>query len=59
MTKWINQNDILAHPNIHVFIIQGGSLSLAESIWHGVPIIGIPLIVDQFRVRTNHVLSIV
>ncbi|XP_052871386.1 UDP-glucosyltransferase 2-like, partial [Anopheles cruzii] len=46
---WMPQNALLAHPKLRLFITHSGLLSTQEAIWHGVPIIGFPVFVDQFK----------
>ncbi|KAJ0172133.1 hypothetical protein K1T71_012106 [Dendrolimus kikuchii] len=48
IVKWAPQPSILAHPNCVLFITHGGLLSTTETVYFGVPIIGIPIFADQF-----------
>ncbi|XP_055848943.1 UDP-glycosyltransferase UGT5-like [Episyrphus balteatus] len=48
ISDWFPQDDVLAHPNVKLFITHGGLLSTTESIYHGKPFIGIPIFGDQF-----------
>ncbi|KFO28211.1 UDP-glucuronosyltransferase 2B31 isoform X1 [Fukomys damarensis] len=45
--KWIPQNDLLGHPKTKVFVTHGGTNGIYEAIYHGVPMVGIPLFYDQ------------
>nr|XP_027223453.1 UDP-glucuronosyltransferase 2B19-like [Penaeus vannamei] len=47
MRKWLPQQDILAHPNVRVFISHGGLLSTQESFYHSTPVLAIPIFADQ------------
>ncbi|XP_002000242.2 UDP-glucosyltransferase 2 [Drosophila mojavensis] len=48
ISKWFPQPDILAHPNVKLFITHGGLLSTMESIYFGKPVLGLPVFYDQF-----------
>ncbi|KAH8248174.1 hypothetical protein KR038_003989, partial [Drosophila bunnanda] len=45
--KWFPQPDILAHPNVKMFITHGGLLSTTESVYFGKPVLGLPCFYDQ------------
>ncbi|XP_046981243.1 UDP-glucosyltransferase 2-like [Schistocerca americana] len=45
--KWFPQNDILGHKKVVLFISHGGIHSLQEAVYHGVPVLGIPILGDQ------------
>ncbi|XP_058238734.1 UDP-glucuronosyltransferase 2C1-like isoform X2 [Hemibagrus wyckioides] len=44
---WIPQNDLLGHPKTKAFITHGGTNGIYEGIYHGVPMVGLPLFADQ------------
>ncbi|XP_026808482.1 UDP-glucuronosyltransferase 2A2-like isoform X1 [Rhopalosiphum maidis] len=45
--KWMPQRDILAHPNVKLFISHGGLLGTTEAVYEGVPILSMPMFGDQ------------
>ncbi|KAM5159537.1 UDP-glucuronosyltransferase 2B17-like isoform 2-T2 [Callospermophilus lateralis] len=45
--EWIPQNDLLGHPKTKAFITHGGTNGVYEAIYHGIPMVGIPLFADQ------------
>ncbi|XP_061679884.1 UDP-glucuronosyltransferase 2C1-like isoform X2 [Syngnathoides biaculeatus] len=47
LVNWLPQNDLLAHPKTRVFVTHGGINGVQEAIYHGVPIVGLPLFFDQ------------
>ncbi|KAL0810812.1 hypothetical protein ABMA28_010124 [Loxostege sticticalis] len=48
ISKWLPQSDLLRHPKLKLFITQGGLQSTDEAITAGVPLIGIPMLGDQW-----------
>ncbi|XP_065525750.1 UDP-glucuronosyltransferase 1A1-like isoform X4 [Lathamus discolor] len=47
LTKWLPQNDLLAHPKTRAFITHGGSHGIYEGICNAVPMVLMPLFGDQ------------
>ena len=48
LMKWLPQKDILGHPKTRAFVAHGGTNGMYEAICHGVPVVGLPLLFDQF-----------
>lgn len=46
--KWLPQSDILAHPNLVLFIAHGGLFGTIEASHRGVPVLFIPFFADQY-----------
>ncbi|KAK8394676.1 hypothetical protein O3P69_005862 [Scylla paramamosain] len=47
LSKWLPQQDILGHPQLRLFITHGGLLSLQEATYHSVPVLGMPVAMEQ------------
>nr|XP_040037943.1 UDP glucuronosyltransferase 5 family, polypeptide D1 isoform X1 [Gasterosteus aculeatus aculeatus] len=48
IVDWMPQKDLLGHPQTKVFVAHGGTNGVQEAIFHGVPVLGIPLFFDQY-----------
>ncbi|CAN9510832.1 unnamed protein product [Ophioblennius macclurei] len=59
---WLPQNDLLGHPKTRLFVAHGGTNGLQEAIYHGVPLVGLPLLFDQpdnfFRMEARGVAKV-
>ena len=47
ISKWLPQDDVLAHPNIKLFISHCGLGGVVEAKYHAVPIVAVPMFADQ------------
>ncbi|CAG0917579.1 unnamed protein product [Notodromas monacha] len=56
LSTWLPQQDLLGHKRIKAFITHGGLLSTQEAIYHGVPLVGLPVGADQ-HMNMEHVLA--
>jgi UDP:flavonoid glycosyltransferase YjiC (YdhE family) len=45
---WIPQNDVLGHVNTRAFVTHVGHNGMFEAAYHRVPMVGAPLLYDQF-----------
>nr|XP_017087342.2 UDP-glycosyltransferase UGT5-like [Drosophila bipectinata] len=46
--RWMPQADILAHPNVKMFLSHGGPNGFQEALQYGVPVLGMPVYGDQY-----------
>ncbi|XP_056144824.1 UDP-glucuronosyltransferase 2A2-like [Lampris incognitus] len=62
LLDWLPQNDLLGHPKTRVFVAHGGTNGVQEAIYHGVPLVGLPLMFDQqdnlFRMKARGVAKV-
>lgn len=43
----------LAHPNVRAFLGHGGTNGVYECLFHGVPVVGMPLFGDHYDAMTR------
>lgn len=48
LRDWIPQNDLLAHSKVRAFVSHVGMNGMYEALYHGVPVVAVPLYADQF-----------
>ncbi|KAM7415575.1 hypothetical protein PAMA_017880 [Pampus argenteus] len=62
LLDWLPQNDLLGHPKTRVFVAHGGTNGVQEAVYHGVPLLGLPLMFDQhdnfFRMEVRGVAKV-
>ncbi|XP_068151168.1 UDP-glucosyltransferase 2-like [Drosophila tropicalis] len=46
-SKWVPQDDILAHPKLKLFITHAGKGGITEAQYHGKPMLALPVFGDQ------------
>ncbi|CAC5399672.1 UGT [Mytilus coruscus] len=47
LLPWLPQNDLLGHVKTKLFITHCGKSSVFEALYHGIPMIGFPIVHDQ------------
>ncbi|XP_022080513.1 2-hydroxyacylsphingosine 1-beta-galactosyltransferase-like [Acanthaster planci] len=55
LATWLPMNDVLGHPKTKVLVNHGGTSTVLESIYHGVPMVLIPLANDMFDITDRAV----
>ncbi|XP_046661359.1 UDP-glucosyltransferase 2-like isoform X2 [Homalodisca vitripennis] len=61
LSKWLPQGDIFVHPKLRLFVTHCGLLSVQEAIYRKVPMLALPLYIDQIdnaALLVRHNLSI-
>jgi glucuronosyltransferase len=47
LVKWLPQNDALGHVKTRLFVTHCGSHGQYEALYHGVPMVGLPMFAEQ------------
>ncbi|XP_055920237.1 UDP-glucosyltransferase 2 isoform X2 [Eupeodes corollae] len=47
LSRWLPQQDILGHRKLRAFVTHGGLLSMYETVYHGVPVVTMPVFCDH------------
>lgn len=47
ISRWLPQQDILGHSKLRAFVTHGGLLSMFETVYHGVPVVSMPVFCDH------------
>ncbi|XP_014669909.1 PREDICTED: 2-hydroxyacylsphingosine 1-beta-galactosyltransferase-like [Priapulus caudatus] len=48
IVDWIPQNDLLGHAKVVLFVTHAGPNSVWESVYHGVPMLALPIVADEY-----------
>jgi UDP:flavonoid glycosyltransferase YjiC (YdhE family) len=49
LVEWVDQNALLGHPGLGMFLTHGGHNSVSEAAFHGVPILAVAIFADQWE----------
>ncbi|XP_046665677.1 UDP-glycosyltransferase UGT5-like [Homalodisca vitripennis] len=47
LARWLPQQDLLGHPQLLAFVNHGGLHSIIEAVYHGVPMVTLPVFGDH------------
>lgn len=47
LSRWLPQQDILGHRKLRAFVTHGGLLSMYETVYHGSPVVTMPVFCDH------------
>ena len=53
ISNWVPQQSFLKHPALALAILHCGMSGLQETLFHGIPVICIPYLFDQFELATK------